>query len=297
MKRCVVITLVIALFLFLTACSTQVEKESDTNALALLSDSLYQYKNTFIGDNSKVVAIIELMPVEGLTRDNVELLTTQQPYSIIVHYTTTDRTVIRPKIVEISRGFAKNAAVILSLVPNAENVHMIISDEYSEFTSGYYIRDNIYDHLITEQINAQMITNAAESKESFIAFLNLLDSIEVPAGNTSAVTEKVEEIIGKDYEIITNSGMGFILDYNDALTVEGFDIKTLASTNGVDIQKYAGKQIDFHMFNIENYKTNKGSSYVFAFYDEELIAYANLENRSNESVVKDSLVGLDLRMR
>lgn len=263
------------------------------------AQELYKYKNTLLGDNSKVVSVIDLLPVDGLTRDKVELntsgpdpITLTDPAALTINYTTPDRAFIRPQLQEYMAIFSKNAAVLLSLIPNAEDILIRINDDYGEVYLGYYYRENISDHLRTDQITVQMISEATDSLESFASFIQLVNGISVEITPDSERDKILREIIGADKEIVTNSGYTLPFIFRESIVIDGFDLRVCARDNGVDIENYLGKQIDCSLYQVENYRTKESSTYVFAFSNDELIAYKDLITPENEELVRYTLIQL-----
>ena len=256
-----------------------------------LVDELYQHQDTFAGDNVNVVSIIDKLPTFGLKRGLVELKTEKQPYRINIQYLTDNRVAVRPEIQEYISEFAKNAAIMLSLIPNAEEVLIEIDDAYGNIAGGYYTRDNAKNHLQTEQISADIITNAAENAEAFADFYKMINSIKFEPAPTSPENEKIYEVISEDEEIVINSGMhfGFAADSQNA------DMNEFARQNDIDIAKYDGQELIFIVYAIENYKTKELSPYMFVFTGDELAAYKNLETSENERAVRDILISLEDR--
>ncbi|MBQ4515248.1 MAG: DUF4825 domain-containing protein [Clostridia bacterium] len=93
------------------------------------SAKLLTYMGTQVGDNSAVGAILDLLPTRGLTRTKFELNTDSAPYSITIYYDVNDEEKAY-KDGKLDKTLAdKNAAIIFSLVENADVIIMNIADE------------------------------------------------------------------------------------------------------------------------------------------------------------------------
>lgn len=93
------------------------------------SEALLAYTGTLVGDNSAVGAILDLLPARGLKRTSFELNTDSEPYGIVINYDVTDEEKAY-KEGKLDKSQAdKNAAVIFSLVENADAITMNIAGE------------------------------------------------------------------------------------------------------------------------------------------------------------------------
>lgn len=85
---------------------------------AYSAEALFKYRTAYVGDNSKVVNLINNLPYANLRRE-VSLQTENPPYGITVNYefsnTDTD-------IGQIERTFRSNAVVMFALIDNVEAI-------------------------------------------------------------------------------------------------------------------------------------------------------------------------------
>ena len=79
---------------------------------------LYQYRETYPGDNSKVAAIVHMLTYTDVPFKSIELKTDSEPYRVTVNYQVDSRANYR-FCDDITTGWNKNAAVMFSLIPNA----------------------------------------------------------------------------------------------------------------------------------------------------------------------------------
>ena len=79
------------------------------------SEILFKYKNTYVGDNSKVVTIIDNLPYANL-RGEVSLQTTAAPYGITVNYHFDG---VNEDVQQIKWILSNNAAAMFALIDNA----------------------------------------------------------------------------------------------------------------------------------------------------------------------------------
>ncbi len=93
------------------------------------SEALLAYTGTKVGDNTAVGAILDLLPTRGLRRTSFELNTDSEPYGIVIYYDVTDEAKAY-KDGKLDKTLSdKNAAIIFSLVENADIITMNIADE------------------------------------------------------------------------------------------------------------------------------------------------------------------------
>lgn len=92
-------------------------------------NDLLQHKGALIGDNSSVGAILDSLPTPGLARTQFALQTDHEPYAILVSYEVTDSDKAYPNGSLNRQQLEKNAAVIFSLVENADEISMEIKNE------------------------------------------------------------------------------------------------------------------------------------------------------------------------
>ncbi len=93
------------------------------------SEALLAYTGTKVGDSAAVGAILDLLPTRGLTRTSFELKTDSEPYKMIINYDVSDETKVYKDGKLDSSQADKNAAVIFSLVENADEITMNIAGE------------------------------------------------------------------------------------------------------------------------------------------------------------------------
>ncbi|MCC3376289.1 M56 family metallopeptidase [Cohnella sp. REN36] len=85
---------------------------------------LLRYKTAYVGDNSRVVALIDLLPLPpGLKRGTVELHTAEAPYGLTTHYRE-DAGAAASERDAASREalFRRHAAVLFSLIGNVDRI-------------------------------------------------------------------------------------------------------------------------------------------------------------------------------
>lgn len=109
----VLILCTLPIMLIMGGCSLKNLSYDKDKVTALELESLYEYKDSYVGDNSAVINILSMLPFsdKGMT---FELQTKKEPYGIIVNYNFDEN--IDEKTLE------KNAVVIFTLIKNVENI-------------------------------------------------------------------------------------------------------------------------------------------------------------------------------
>jgi len=275
----------------MVACSNRQVSTNNTQESALGKPSdyakkLYQYKGTYTGDNSKVAAIVRVLDYTNLPLKSIELKTDSEPYGITVNYQVDSRANYRfPEVVET--GWNKNTAVMFSLIPNADEISFRLYDQYGDFAGAYYNRQNISERFEMEYYTSNTVKEAAGSLDSFTNYLNDVSAIKNTQDFYSELQKQnierdkqIYSVIGDDREITVNSGVNFPVTITDDFADDP-PIKELTDQKDIYSQ-YIGKKIDFLIYHINNFKTNDGTFYLFAFNGEKMIAYTDLRTADAE---------------
>lgn len=269
------------------------------SASAPASDSkkLYDLKGTYIGDNSKVRHIADLANFVDLPIQSIELKTDSKPYAVTINYKVDSRANYR--FFDYS-SFNKNAAVMFCLIPNADEIHFRMYDNYSSvdnpetsFASAYYSRQDLSERAGMEYFINENIINAASSIESFADYLNKVSAVSNQTvynkgfqGN--ATLTQIYHVIGDDCEIVVNSGMQNFITVTEGIAANK-TLSALLEPQNIKLGEYIGKKIEFLTYSIRNFKTNQDTSYLFVFDDEKLIAYEDLKTPQTYRTVMDIL--------
>ncbi len=100
-------------------------------------EEIVKYKDTYVGDNSAVGNIINLLPGNGY-RSGFELVTDKQPYEIIINYKQNEELGLEEynefwMKIKPEELLEKNAIIILTLVKNAGMVKFNVNEIDKEF--------------------------------------------------------------------------------------------------------------------------------------------------------------------
>ncbi|EDT85036.1 DUF4825 domain-containing protein [Clostridium botulinum] len=166
----ILVPLVLILSLNLIGCGVNYEKKSKENiknSSKVETYDLIKYKGSYVGDNSSVGSIIKNLPANEYSA-GFSLQTSKEPYEITVNYKTNKNLGEENynkfwKGNKVEKLLEKNAAVLLSLIPNAEiikfNVENIGKESYK------------YDRKNLEQKYGNL-KNLFKDNDSLNKFLN-----------------------------------------------------------------------------------------------------------------------------
>ncbi len=153
--------------------------EAPYNPYAENKDALLAYKDTLIGDNSNVSALVQkAMPAE-VAMEGISLETITEPYGMTVRYVLNqpERYVVDGKLEE--KAFYQNALVLFSLVPDAEWIAM-------EIRTGDNVFDVRYERKVAEtQFESKDLSEFAADEKAFETFAEDVPKMAPPTKNNS----------------------------------------------------------------------------------------------------------------
>jgi beta-lactamase regulating signal transducer with metallopeptidase domain len=135
-------------------------------------DVLLKNKTPYIGDNSRVVALIDALPLpRGITRGMVELATAEPPYGVTINYNLEDDSV---QIGE--EQFLRNSMLLFALIGNVEEVthrgfwnNKMLSSIPINFT---------YTRADAERVVAGDLRQFAENRESLAELIKIIQMLK-----------------------------------------------------------------------------------------------------------------------
>lgn len=103
---------------------------SQSNNQSTENTDLFQYKNSFVGDNSAVSHILNGLPLSG-SLTSFELATEEEPYGILVSYNSSS---VNPTTNEGFTQMVYNTTYLITLVQNVDWVQYNIGDQTLRIT-------------------------------------------------------------------------------------------------------------------------------------------------------------------
>ncbi|MEK3835374.1 M56 family metallopeptidase [Paenibacillus sp. FSL R7-0128] len=147
-------TLVLVILLIgCTANPKPVERPSQQLYSGYTVDQLLENKTKYIGDASKVTALLGAMPLpQGLERAGIELTTGSRPYELTINYTVNDiKGMWNDELQALSREpLLHNSILLFSLIDNADIINYSLADEGITY-SFTFAREEI-DKLLGEDV-------------------------------------------------------------------------------------------------------------------------------------------------
>jgi beta-lactamase regulating signal transducer with metallopeptidase domain len=191
----IILAVVVAVGLF----TNPITAKPDDNSLAA---QLLNNKTEYVGDNSKVGAIISLLTFpENIEYDSFALLTESEPFGITVNLKTDTETKELYSDEANQQQFRNNAAIMFALIGNVEYIDFNLDDGLTPYAV----------HYTREEVNRQYgkdVRDFAKSKEEFSKLINGLalgESSDSQADinarkNESEAPDGNQEIMLPDYE-------------------------------------------------------------------------------------------------
>jgi hypothetical protein len=102
-------------------------------------DTLIANKTPYVGDNSKVIALIDAMPLkDGIVRDKVELQTSKKPYGITIYLIMNDASSVAVRGGLSGNACYPNAMLLFSLIDNVDNIDYKILDNTGKHEPAWF---------------------------------------------------------------------------------------------------------------------------------------------------------------
>lgn len=102
------------------------------------AEVLYKYKTPYLGDNSKVIHLIDNLPYANL-REKVFLQTEAVPYGVTLEY---DFSNAPDGPIQIEANFQNNAVILFALIENVDEI-IFITKETGQFRKYHYQRSKL----------------------------------------------------------------------------------------------------------------------------------------------------------
>lgn len=118
---------------------------------------LLECKTAYVGDNSKVVRAVDLLPLPGgAARDSVSLQTKEQPYGFTIHCST-EQDLTQQAIATFDRACYNNAIVLFSLIGNADRITVELHTPIAIYTFSYtrQMSEQVFGQDVRELANNQ----------------------------------------------------------------------------------------------------------------------------------------------
>jgi len=167
-------------------------------------DALMANKTPYVGDNSKVVGLIDAMPLpKGIVRDTVALQTGHEPYEITIHYIMKDASDAMVNGAIRGDTFQCNAAMLFALIDNVDVIHCKIADQTGQHDGAFY--GFSYSRDVAEQWLGEDVRPYSASADRLKKLIDQI--IQTPMEANLASTAAVEAQVEAYLEVIMSSPM------------------------------------------------------------------------------------------
>ena len=275
MKNKVFALFIISLFVFIIGGCDLASKTNYISDIEVVNN-LYELKDTYIGDASKVRSIIDLVNSTEYKVENIELKTDVEPFRLTVNFAVDSRANYR--FVD-ENGLNRMSAFIFALVKNADEILYCFYDDYADrgnienaYSSFYYTKQNLCERISSGKITPEYIQKSTDTIKTFEEYYKTVVTVEA-AEPYKEFLNAVYEFIGDDWEIVVNSSIGADVELDE---YNGSDFAVISDNLSNEIGKYHGAGIKAQLvtYDIRNFKTNEYGKCMFMFYmhpDEGLV--------------------------
>lgn len=145
MKSYKLIPIALILLVGLGGCGkSKIADESIKPISEINLEELQKYKNSYVGDNSAVINIIEKLPA-NIYKGEISLKTDKEPYGITINYKVNEKLEKEDfynfwEREDVNKVLEKNAVIMLGLINNAENIEFNV-DNVGETNYKYNRKD------------------------------------------------------------------------------------------------------------------------------------------------------------
>lgn len=152
--------------------STYTDRYNESTIRQLLDN-----RTLYVGNNSKVVALVDAMPLPSdIIREKVELQTSSAPYEIKIFYDLSDDSKVPEPNAVHSEYFYRHAIILFSLIDNVNRISYVIDG----FTVSNDSESNSFsfDREIADKAFGKDVRQFAKNEESFTSFLHNVNQLE-----------------------------------------------------------------------------------------------------------------------
>lgn len=175
--------------------SEQIPKSTTYKAYDI--DTLIANKTPYVGDNSKVIALIDAMPLlNGIVLDKVELQTSKKPYAITIYIIMNDASSVTVQGGISGDACYSNAMLLFSLIDNVDSIDYKMLDNTGKHDLAWF--PFTYTREIADKQMGVDIRTYASSTFTLKKLIDRLSSIEliiVPTATGDQIDKYIETIM------------------------------------------------------------------------------------------------------
>ena len=152
---------------------------------------LMDNKTPYVGNNSKVISLIDAMPLPaGIVRDTVELQTATLPYGITIYFNMNDASGIKVQGAISGNTFYRNSILLFSLINNADIINYKIADKTGKYNGVSY--NFPYTRELAEKLIGEDVRHYASSSDTLKSLIDKINSTPLMEKTDAQVTESNE---------------------------------------------------------------------------------------------------------
>jgi len=212
------------------------------------TETLIANKTPYVGDNSKVVALIDAMPLPaGVVRDSVTLQTATTPYGITINYTMNDL----PEITAQGgiEPIYRNVILLLSLVENVNIINCEISDNTNKDVASWSTSKFTYTREMVDQLMGGDVRHYASNTETLISLIDRINSMSGGIKATAQVPNDAPIIKISKEQAVAKAQENLL----SLLSIKTGDVKKAELVNNVsNLSEYWDVQFEGISVNIDS---------------------------------------------
>lgn len=164
--------------------------------------TLMNNKAPYIGNNSKVIALIDAMPLpNGIVRKTVELQTDAPPYGITINFSMNDASSIMVNSAISGDALYPNSIMLFSLIDNVDVINCRIADNTGKYDGVSY--NFIYKREMADKLIGKDVRLFSDSTDTIKNLIDQLNNTSFESNTTSQIPKNSE--IEKYLETIMSS--------------------------------------------------------------------------------------------
>ncbi|WP_094551404.1 M56 family metallopeptidase [Petroclostridium xylanilyticum] len=153
--------------------------------------TLMDNKTPYVGNNYKVIKLIDAMPLtKGIVRDTVELQTANLPYGIMIYYEMNDASVIKIRDAISGDAFYRNSIVLFSLIDNVDIISCKIIDKTGDYDEVSYIFT--LTRAEAEKLIGEDVRHFAYNADTIRRLIDIINNISL-GENHNDIARLIEE--------------------------------------------------------------------------------------------------------